>query len=298
MVINVPRETSMENLLKCPSCASEDTKLAYPSIKDFSVSKEDFQVSKCQNCELLYTNPRPDQKGIIPYYDNVNYVSHSNTSKGLVFKLYHIVRNYALKQKLKLIKKYISKPTILDYGAGTGAFVKYALDQGANATGFEISENARAVGQNDHQVTYTDNIPNHPTYNVITMWHVLEHIHNLHATFQNLVNSLEKDGYLFIAVPNHESYDAQFYKEYWAAWDIPIHLYHFNKTSFTHFTKAYNLKLEEIIPMKFDSFYVSLLSSKYKYGKTRYLQAFITGLMSNLKAGSDNYSSLIYVLRK
>jgi predicted SAM-dependent methyltransferase len=111
---------------------------------------------------------------------------------------------------------------------------------------------------------------------------------------------LKDEGIAFIALPNHKSWDTQYYKKQWAAWDVPRHLYHFSMDTFSNLAKKHGFKIVEILPMKFDAFYVSLLSEKYRTNKMNYIKALFQGMKSNrwAKKNNNNYSSLIYVLRK
>jgi predicted SAM-dependent methyltransferase len=128
------------------------------------------------------------------------------------------------------------------------------------------------------------------------MWHVLEHVYHLKRDIAELVRILKPDGSLIIAVPNMSSKDAKQYKEFWAAYDVPRHLYHFQKETIVNLMSQFNLSCKEILPMKFDSYYVSMLSEKYKNGKL--VSGVLNGLKSNLDAKSGGFSSQIYVFRK
>lgn len=288
---------SLEKLEYCPLCNSSNLQAVQP-LKDHSTTGETFQISHCIDCDLRFTNPRPDEQSIGPYYESDHYISHNNSSQGIVAKLYHQVRKITLNQKLNLIRPLINNGPVLDYGTGTGAIVKHFNDSGVEAYGYEPSATARQAGERDHKIQYIDVFADDKKFDVITLWHVLEHVHKLEQTITTLKSKLNDGGHLILALPNHESKDAQTYGEFWAAWDIPIHLYHFNKTSIKVLSKQFGFDLKQILPMKFDAFYVSLLSSKYQTGKTQFLSAFLNGLRSNLAAGKDNYSSLIYVLKK
>ena len=132
----------------------------------------------------------------------------------------------------------------------------------------------------------------------ITLWHVLEHVTDMPETLAFFKAKLKKDGVLIIAVPNHVSYDAQYYKEFWAAYDVPRHLHHFDLKSMKALLQNDGFKLVETKPMKFDSFYVSMLSEKCKTGSVNLLKAFWIGLCSNFKAkDSSSYSSTIYIFK-
>jgi 2-polyprenyl-3-methyl-5-hydroxy-6-metoxy-1,4-benzoquinol methylase len=287
---------------QCPVCGSQDI---HPllTVTDHSVSKEEFNIWQCGNCTLRFTQDVPDAESIVPYYKSQDYISHTNTDKGLLNKLYKKVRNHTLEKKAKLIQQYTkSKGDLLDVGAGTGAFLNTMQVKGWNITGLEPDEGARSMANKLYglkllDISSLETLPSN-SFDVITLWHVLEHIHNLHGYFKELQRLLKKDGRLFIAVPNFESVDASIYKSYWAAYDVPRHLYHFSPRAMEEFVKKHEMRIEAKLPMWFDSFYISLLSSKYRSGRTKWVSALANGLYSNFKAllNKDRCSSIIYVI--
>jgi 2-polyprenyl-3-methyl-5-hydroxy-6-metoxy-1,4-benzoquinol methylase len=287
----------------CPVCKSPSF-TSFLTCKDYTVSNETFTIVNCNTCGFKFTNPRPDDSVLGNYYKSEDYISHSNTSKGIISKLYKAVRNYTLKKKLALVNKHVSRGTILDYGCGTGMFLKVCQDNAWKAFGMEPDEGARKIASEQGLTVFSDKgrmqtyITNQ-TFDAITLWHVLEHVTDLEETLNFFKTKLNPNGVLIIAVPNYTSFDSQVYKEHWAAYDVPRHLYHFNIESIQKLITPYGFKLTETKPMKFDSFYVSLLSEKYKTGNMNYIKAFSTGLKSNLKAKeASNYSSVIYVFKK
>jgi 2-polyprenyl-3-methyl-5-hydroxy-6-metoxy-1,4-benzoquinol methylase len=287
----------------CPVCQSKVFTL-YLQCKDYTVSNEQFTIVSCGTCSFKFTNPRPDDGVLGNYYKSDDYISHSNTSKGIISKLYKMVRNYTLKKKLALVNKHVSRGTILDYGCGTGMFLKVCQTNAWKAFGMEPDEGARKIASEQGLTVFSDKTRlqtyiTNQTFDAITLWHVLEHVTDLEETLSFFKTKLNPNGVLLIAVPNYTSYDAHYYKEHWAAYDVPRHLYHFNVDSIQKLITPYGFKLTETKPMKFDSFYVSLLSEKYKSGSMNYVKAFLTGLKSNLKAKEAvNYSSVIYVFKK
>ncbi|MGZ4089738.1 MAG: class I SAM-dependent methyltransferase [Bacteroidia bacterium] len=287
----------------CPCCKSPQFE-PYLKCKDYTVSGEMFTIVKCVSCGFKFTNPRPENSELGKYYKSEEYISHSNTSKGVISKLYHMVRNYTLKQKIKLISKYVSRGTIIDYGCGTGKFLKASQEAGWKVYGMEPDEGAKKIASEMSVPAYQDKsklkeaLGNQKAH-AITLWHVLEHVNDLEETLGFFKDSLSPEGILVIAVPNYLSFDAQYYKEYWAAYDVPRHLYHFDIKTISLLLEPFGFKLAQTHPMKFDSFYVSMLSEKYKTGSINYFKAFITGLKSNLKAKTNkDYSSVIYVFKK
>ncbi|QCX41142.1 class I SAM-dependent methyltransferase [Aureibaculum algae] len=276
----------------------------YISCEDYTVSHETFSISIDKESELLVTTPQPKEEDLGKYYESEDYISHSDTKKSVVDKLYHSVRSYTIKKKVKLINSLnADEKTILDIGAGTGDFLAACKNDGWKVTGVEPNEKAvellnSKLGGSRVQIFSDINELNSESYDVITMWHVLEHVPNLKEYIAKLKLLLKPNGTLIVAVPNFKSFDANHYKEFWAAYDVPRHLWHFSRKSISDLFGQENMKVEKVLPMKFDSFYVSLLSEKYKTGKSNLVKAFWVGLKSNSKArSSKEYSSLIYVIK-
>jgi 2-polyprenyl-3-methyl-5-hydroxy-6-metoxy-1,4-benzoquinol methylase len=270
------------------------------TVKDHSVSKEIFELYHDETLDMLITSPQPDLENLGKYYESEDYISHTDNKRSLFEKAYHVVKNIALKNKLNLINKQQSqKGKILDIGAGTGDFLLTAKNDDWETVGVEPSDRAKEIAKKKgiSFVEQISELENH-SFDVITMWHVLEHVPDLQLQIQELKRLLKPTGTLIIAVPNFKSYDAKYYNEFWAAYDVPIHFWHFSKKAIKSLFENVDMKLEKVLPMKFDSFYVSLLSEKYKTGKMNFVRAFFIGLKSNLKASSTKeYSSHIYVLK-
>jgi len=271
-------------------------------ITDHSVSKEIFELIEDTNYGFLVTTPLPDISELAKYYETEEYISHTDTKRNLFEKVYHLVRDYAIKHKVALINNEQSKGSLLDIGCGTGDFLAAAKINGWSVTGIEPNENARAIANtktnnNVFDIIKLESLPEN-SFDIITLWHVLEHLPNLETHVKVFRKLLKPNGSLIIAVPNHKSFDANHYKEFWAAYDVPRHLWHFSQTSIKKLFQNFQIELNKTIPMKFDSFYVSLLSEKYKTGKQNILKAFWIGFRSNLKAKhTSEYSSLIYVFK-
>jgi predicted SAM-dependent methyltransferase len=294
----------MITLKNCPVCNHSNFK-SFLLCKDYTVSNETFQIVSCDACGFKFTNPRPPEEKLGDYYKSEDYISHSDTSKGLISKLYKAVRTYTLRGKVNLIEKYSDKGNLLDYGCGTGMFLAAAKSSTWNVFGIEPDPGARNLASMQvGKEVFSDIVSAKSSiadvsFNCITLWHVLEHVTKLNDALSWFHTKLEKNGILIIAVPNHKSYDAKIYGEYWAAYDVPRHLSHFeertvidllNRNGFLHVTS---------LPMKFDSFYVSMLSEKYKSGSISYIKAFLNGLLSNIRAKkASDYSSVIYVFKK
>ncbi|HEY8896289.1 MAG TPA: class I SAM-dependent methyltransferase [Niastella sp.] len=290
----------------CPACDSSGIHHVLAS-KDHTVSKKTFEIWECSRCTLRFTQDVPKQEDIAAYYQSENYISHSNTSKGLVNRLYHRVREHSLKTKRKLVQSYCnagSMPRLLDVGCGIGSFMGHMRQHGWLVEGIEPSEEARKKANEEYGLfVYPPEQFFDKTlgdFDIITMWHVLEHVHLLNEYMDRLKELLRPQGTLFIAVPNYTSYDAKAYKENWAAYDVPRHLYHFSPESMRLLLEKHGLKLKTIKPMWFDSFYVSMLSEKHKTGKESVLKGGMMGSLSNLNTllHKEQCSSLIYVIGK
>jgi 2-polyprenyl-3-methyl-5-hydroxy-6-metoxy-1,4-benzoquinol methylase len=270
------------------------------SVKDHSVSQETFDLYYDETLDMLITHPQPSFENLGKYYESVDYISHTDSKRSLFEKAYHFVKGIALKNKLNLINSLQpQKGHILDIGAGTGDFLLVAKNNGWQTVGIEPSEKAIAIAikKGIAFVDQTKNLESH-SFDVITMWHVLEHVPDLDFQIKELKRLLKPNGTLIVAVPNFKSFDANHYGKFWAAYDVPIHFWHFSKTAIKTLFEKEQMQLEKVLPMKFDSFYVSLLSEKYKNGKMNYIKAFFVGLQSNWKARrSLEYSSHIYVLK-
>ncbi|WJS95743.1 class I SAM-dependent methyltransferase [Flavobacterium johnsoniae] len=270
------------------------------TVKDHSVSKEIFDLYYDEELDMLITSPQPELQNLGKYYESEDYISHTDNKRSLFEKAYHFVKNIALQNKLNLINSEQSqKGKLLDIGAGTGDFLLTAKNNGWETIGVEPSDRAKNIAK-QKGISFVEEISsleNH-SFDAITMWHVLEHVPNLEEQIQELKRLLKPTGTLIIAVPNYKSFDANHYQTFWAAYDVPIHFWHFSKKSIQLLFEKVDMKLEKVLPMKFDSFYVSLLSEKYKTGKMNYIKAFFIGLKSNWKAKrSKEYSSHIYVLK-
>ncbi len=290
---------------QCPACSSVSI---YPALsaKDHTVSKEVFEIWHCDDCSLRFTQNVPPAAAIGPYYRSSDYVSHSDTNKGLINRLYHRVRNHTLVVKRKMISEITGKQTgsLLDVGAGTGAFAATMQEAGWRVTGLEPDELARqhASGKHKLKLLAPDELYHlaENQFDVVTLWHVLEHVHDLHGYLQRFHAILRPGGKLVIAVPNYTSYDAGVYKSNWAAYDVPRHLYHFSPKAITQLAATKGFSLQQMRPMWFDSYYVAMLSEKYRNGSGNLPGAIWHGTISNLKAlgNTGKCSSVIYVFEK
>ena len=285
----------------CPVCKNANIAKVL-SAKDYTVSNETFDIWECENCRLRFTQNIPSLEESSQYYQSENYISHSDTSQGLINNLYHKVRKRTLVQKRKLVIKETRKKAgnILDIGCGTGAFLNTMKKANWQITGLEPDGNARQkanelYGIQPRSAEDIYDLEGH-TFDAITLWHVLEHVHDVHGYMKKIKHLLNAEGRLFIAVPNYTSYDAKHYKEYWAAYDVPRHLYHFSPKSMVKLWNIHGIKVNSIEPMWYDSVYVSMLSEQYKNGKPGAISGAITGALSNMNTllHTKKCSSIIY----
>ena len=272
----------------------------FQKVRDYSVSKEIFELHHNPEYDLLITFPKPSLEKLPSYYESDDYISHTDGKRSLFERLYHLIKNIALKNKLKLINSQSEKGKLLDIGAGTGDFLVVAKQNGWQTIGIEPSTKAKAIAINKG-VYFADSLSDLEScsFDVITMWHVLEHVPNLDEYILELKRLLKPSGTILIAVPNFKSFDAEYYGKFWAAFDVPRHIWHFSKTAIAKLFAEKGMKLVEVLPMKFDSFYVSLLSEKYKTGNMNFIKAFFVGLKSNSSGKqTKEYSSHIYIIKK
>lgn len=293
---------ALEDVVRCPICGSTSFQ---PSLTctDHTVSREVFHVKHCQQCTLGITSPRPYEQEAARYYQSQSYISHASQSTGMFDSIYLAVRHLTTRWKYRMILPYLATRGLLDFGCGTGTFLQYVQNAGHPVQGMEPSSQARSVIPSSIPVAKSlETIPE-KLFDVITLWHVLEHVYPLRETVRELIRRLAPGGAIFIAVPNHESQDAAHYQSHWAAYDVPRHIWHFNRKSMAEFLQQEGLTVKAILPMKLDAYYVSLLSERYtrsgSIGLSGALKALVLGFQSNTKARArGNYSSLIFVAQK
>lgn len=278
--------------------------LDFLELKDYFLSQEKFKLARCQSCGLLYSSPRPTPDSIQAYYNSDEYISHNTKQRSLKNLLYRQARKKALRWKLNIINRYVREGRILDIGAGTGEFLNYCRKHGWEAMGVEPNASAREKAFVDYGLKVQDandfSMIGNASVDVISMWHVLEHMEDPLEQFYLNYRLLKKDGLLVLALPNYESWDANHYGRYWAAYDVPRHLFHFTKESVKRLSDKTGFRIEGIQALKLDAYYISLLSEKYAHGKMNYLKAFLNGWRSNraAKMGKFGYSSWVYLIKK
>ncbi len=290
-----------ERVEECPLCGNARFK-NYHICKDNLVSAESFAITECLSCGLLFTNPRPGKDTIAKYYNSAQYLSH-NKSGTLLGRLYTTAQRYTLWSKYRLVSSLpLNTKKLLDYGCGTGGFLSYMKTKGWQTVGIEPAGQARVQAEQQGLKVYPDidaasAAESKPE--VITLWHVLEHVHDLNETIKRLRKLLAKGGYLIVAVPNIGSWDATYYQQHWAAFDVPRHLYHFRDHTLIELLKNHKLTFIKKYPMYLDSFYVSILSEGYKTGRQNLPKSIINGCKSNIYGyKTGQYSSMIYLFKK
>ena len=294
------KQFSMKEINNCKICDGSEFKL-FLNTKDYFYTKEEFTLSKCNNCGFVFTNPVPENLG--RYYDTEEYLSHDTANVNIISKIYGFIRNLNISRKYNIVSSYVPRGTILDIGCGTGELLAFFKKNGWKTKGVEPNQKARqtAVSTNNVDVLGEDEINqiDLESQDVVSMWHVLEHVEELNTRIAQVKRLTRKNGVMIFALPNLNSPDSKKYGKYWAGLDVPRHLYHFTEDSFSRLMDKHNLKLIKSIPMKFDAYYVSMLSEKYLKNSFGIIRAIFSGFSSNTKAKkNNNYSSMIFVVKK
>lgn len=296
----------MKAILTCPIC-DNGTLDRYLTCVDQTVTKETFNLKKCTRCQFVVTTPRPDNTDLNRYYKSPNYTSHNTNANSVIDNAYMLAREYTIRWKLNILIKYnsLAEQSLLDVGCGTGQFISYCKRKGWKITGVEPTIDARqkAISLTSHEEIYESLELVDQQFSIITLWHVLEHIPDLKLTIAELGKKLKDNGTLIIALPNHKSWDAALYREDWAGYDVPRHLWHFNRDNINQLLASFGLTIIEEVPMKLDAFYVSLLSEKYKTPEQSQIKSAANAIASGIKSNqiaskTGEYSSLIYIAKK
>jgi 2-polyprenyl-3-methyl-5-hydroxy-6-metoxy-1,4-benzoquinol methylase len=289
----------------CPLCASDKTGFQI-RCKDYFISKEDFSIFKCSACGFTFTQDYPEENEIARFYESDDYISHSDTTRSFSDKLYRLARNVMLRKKRRLIISVtgLKKGAILDIGSGTGYFAGTMKKTGWLVRGIEINEKARnfSMSQFKLNILTPDKIPSleKESFDCITLWHVLEHFHDPFNYFSEISRLLKPGAVCIVALPNCNSYDAKYYDRFWAAWDVPRHLWHFNPHSFSLFSEKAGLSLEKLRSLPLDVFYISTLSEKYKGSGLSFMKGISKAIIFAYLSvfNRQKSSSLVYIMRK
>jgi 2-polyprenyl-3-methyl-5-hydroxy-6-metoxy-1,4-benzoquinol methylase len=290
-----------EKLPGCPVCGNVSAAL-FLETRDHFLTGEEFSIQQCNGCGFRFIRTRPDIDEIGRYYQSDDYISHDAKSASLISRIYKLARFFSVRNKYKIVSNYLDAGRILDIGCGTGEFLKHCRSKGLEVAGVEPNEKAGNFAHQVNGIQVTGKLaglsPDQAPFNCITMWHVLEHLHDLNESVEMVRKMLSPDGVFIVAVPNCNSWDAERYGKYWAAYDVPRHLYHFTEKSIQALLKNHGFEIIKMLPQKLDSFYVSMLSEKYQTGRNNYIKAVFYGMWSNFQAGRKGrgHSSQIFVL--
>jgi 2-polyprenyl-3-methyl-5-hydroxy-6-metoxy-1,4-benzoquinol methylase len=284
----------------CPVCYSTQS-VERIIVPDYRLTKHEFPIHECLSCGLHYTKIVPDENEIGDFYKSDTYDSHRLDNGSLISRIYRLVRFVNIRKKVSWIRRYCNQGLVVDYGCGLGHFVQALKENGFNSLGYEIDADVRELTKSELNITTYP--PDdflalaRETVDVLTMWHVLEHVYHLNADFSEIISRLKIGGHIFIAVPNYKSWDAKYYGRYWEAYDVPRHLYHFDKKTLVRFAARFGLRHLETIPMKYDAYYVSMRSEKNK-PKGSIIRGVWNGLVSNCKGKTWGFSSHVFVFKK
>lgn len=286
----------------CPWCGNP-TEHHYLKVKDYFLTKEDFELYECDQCGLIFTVPRPAPDVIGKYYQSEDYYSHQENQHGLIPRIYEKVKTINLRNKVKMAIGGLPKGRLLDIGCGVGDFLNQIQKQDWEVMGIEPSEDAKSIAKNrlgfcPLSPSDYSSLEDH-SFDVITMWHVLEHVDDLKSQTKELTRLLKTGGRLIIALPNYQSFDCQYYKDHWAAWDVPRHLNHFSSDCLQHIFSSIGFQCVDNQKLAWDAYYISFLSEKHLGHSLPLLRGAFVGLRSNCKAHrSGMYSSLVYRFTK
>lgn len=290
---------------ECPVCGDLHFNHAM-TCTDFYATGETFDIVRCATCGFTFTQGVPVESEIGRYYDSPDYISHSDTHKGFVNTLYHRVRRYMLGRKARIVENEstLQNGRLLDIGCGTGYFPAMMQQLGWDVNAIEKNASARTFAKERFGIealseTQLSVLPNQ-SFDVITLWHVMEHLEHLHATWDTLYRLLAPNGVLVVAVPNCASYDAERYGEFWAAYDVPRHLWHFTPKSIRLLAAEHQFELSNAYPMPFDAFYISMLSEKYRKSSMASIRGLWSGVIASIHSwrNKEKSSSMIYIFKK
>ena len=295
----------MVHYSSCPVCLSYEINHKLDCF-DYFKTNDMFPIWTCSTCGVSFTQDRPDENNLEYYYESDNYISHGNSSGGIINSIYRVVRNFALNNKREVVKQAsgCAVGSLLDIGSGTGHFAAKMRDAGWSVKSIEINNEARLFSISHFGIEALSPLEishlSDSEFDCITLWHTLEHFSDLNNYITEIRRLLKPEGVCIVAVPNIDSYDAKYYKEYWAAYDVPRHLWHFKPDALSHLFESRGFRLLNIKLMPIDVFYISILSEKYKKNPIAFFTGIFKGLIFATKSlfNKNGCSSLIYVFSK
>jgi 2-polyprenyl-3-methyl-5-hydroxy-6-metoxy-1,4-benzoquinol methylase len=300
----------------CPLCNSDKYERHLRAPDRFHLAAGNlFEIVRCVTCGFIYLNPRPRIECLPEFYQDKNYQPFLSAQSGKSWwdRIYNLARSYAVCGKRVKIEKLKRKGQLLDIGCGTGEFLNEMQKHGWQATGIEKDPRAAEVARQRYglDVLTTDLTSSHfaqNSFDVITFWHVLEHLPDPLHTLQRAKKMLKEDGLMLVAAPNISSYDARFYRSRWAALDAPRHLHHFVPATLARLCQAAGLEMFTARQMVLDAFYNCLMSERIIASIDTYKEFFlplfllrgfgVAGISLLLSRLGNGGSSILYFIKK
>lgn len=268
--------------VNCPLCGSENYKINLSAPDRFNPNGSAFEIVRCLNCEVAFLNPRPTRQSIAEFYKNAAYQPFLSTQSNLSLwdRLYRWVRVYTIRSKRKKIEKLKTGGLLLDVGCGTGEFLNEMQSSGWQVTGLEMDREAAEFAEKTYHLNvFRGDLSASSfagsSFDVITLWHVLEHLPNPKESLKQAKDLLKEDGWLLIACPDIASLDARFYQKHWVALDAPRHLLHFEPKSMAALCDSVALQMREIQQLPLDAFYNCLMSEQLILTKNQRRRSFM-----------------------
>jgi SAM-dependent methyltransferase len=285
----------------CPICGS-DSYRPFLQVADRFRPEERFRLVRCTSCGLIYLNPRPTEQAILKYYQAADYDPHSEGGHGLSGKLYRLARFLNTLLKLHWLSSFSGPRRALDVGCGTGYFLQMLRKKGWEVAGVEPVPVAQRLAQQKglNVVSRLDEAQG--PFGVITLWHVLEHLHNPADTLRQLDRLLAADGWLLLSMPNPLCLDAQYFGPSWVAYDAPRHLVHYRPQDVEHLARQTGFTIFRLAMLPFDPVYNVFLSLQQSTSLS--LSQIISGPSMGIRSLLDGIrhpklaSSPVYFFRK
>jgi len=293
-------------LEKCPICGHSEFEKVY-DLDDYKITQETFSLEKCPECTLIFTVDPPLGENIGRYYESDDYLEHSNRKNDLFSKMYSWGRDLMFGYKYGIIKKLGPKGKILDIGAGSGYYLNFMSKKGYEVQGIEMSERARNHAKSEHGLHIHPDEMFHnrdfkQKFDMISLWHVMEHLYDLNKVMKRFDELLNPNGSLVIALPNYNALEVQTYKKYWNGWDVPRHLWHFSPQSIRKLVGNHGFEITSMHTMPLDPLFNTLLTNKYRKGNplVNVLRMGTVGVASLIQGffNVEKASSIIYIIKR